>query len=76
MERYRNEFKGFYEEGVADGRAKGRAESVLSVLAGRGLPVSDALKERVLRCQDAEQLQRWLLRAITVSSAEEILQDR
>jgi hypothetical protein len=72
MEKYRNEFKGFYDEGKLDGRTEGKAEAILDILMGRGLAVPQEVRERVLRCQDPEQLRRWLLRAITVSTPEEI----
>ncbi|WP_255955118.1 hypothetical protein [Streptomyces odontomachi] len=62
------------EEGRAAGRAKGRAESILLVLEQRGLSVSDAVRTRVMECVDDDVLRRWLVRAVTVSSAEEIFQ--
>lgn len=57
---------------IAEGRAQGQARSVLDVLAFRKLSVPSTLRERVMATQDEPQLQRWLARAITVSSAEQI----
>ncbi len=50
----------------AEGKAEGKAEGILSVLEGRGLPVS-AEQRRVLRAtRDLELLDRWLRRVGTV----------
>jgi hypothetical protein len=59
-------------EGEATGEARGKAESILMVLEGRGLVVSDAQRQRILGCRDLDQLDRWLLRAGWASSADEV----
>lgn len=63
-------------EGRAEGRSEGRAEGiagdVLLILADRGLVVSDWVRMRVEACEDAEELRRWLLRAVRVERAEDI----
>ncbi|MDL4821305.1 hypothetical protein [Actinomadura opuntiae] len=58
----------------AEGEAKGEAKSVLKILAARGLTVSDEVRERVLGCQEESQLDDWLIRAGTVTSAEELFE--
>lgn len=58
--------------GRALGKAEGKAESVLGVLAHREVPVSAAVRRRVLASRDELELQRWLERAVTVSSAQEL----
>lgn len=52
--------------------AEGRARSVLEVLELRNLSVPTDVRERVLAMHEEPQLQRWLARALTVSSADEI----
>ncbi|HEY0813631.1 MAG TPA: hypothetical protein VGE11_10155, partial [Pseudonocardia sp.] len=59
---YQSDFARKY---VAEGVAEATAEAVLQVLAARGLPVPDAVRERVLGCTDVDQLNEWLVRAVT-----------
>jgi hypothetical protein len=54
-------------EGLAKGRAAGRAEGVLAVLSARGLPVSDEQRAQVLACADLAILDGWLRTAVTCS---------
>ena len=46
--------------------------SILAILAARGLAVSDALRDRIHACDDPDTLQRWLLRALDASQAEDV----
>ncbi|WP_416977686.1 hypothetical protein [Streptomyces sp. T028] len=62
-------------KGMAEGMAEGEAKSVLRVLEGRGLPVSDELRERIVTCTDLDLLDDWLGRVGTVERAEELLAD-
>ena len=57
------------------GEAEGKAEGVLDVLSARGLPVSEAQRARVLGCTDVAILGRWLRRAVTAATAEEVFAD-
>ncbi|TDD82164.1 hypothetical protein E1293_17080 [Actinomadura darangshiensis] len=59
-------------KGEARGLAKGEAEAVLKVLAARGFSVADDVRERVLACEDTDQLDRWLVRAATADSSDEL----
>ena len=59
-------------EGRAEGQAVERAEAVLRVLRVRGLAVSDEQRRRALGCTDLEVLARWLDRAVTAASAEDV----
>ena len=63
-------------EGKAEGRAEGRAElmaeSILKILEARGVAVSLAQREEILRCADADRLDRWWRRASSASSTEEL----
>jgi hypothetical protein len=59
-------------EGRAQGRAEGQARAMLDVLAFRNVPIPASTRERVMTMQDEPQLQCWLARALTVSTADEI----
>jgi hypothetical protein len=59
--------------GLALGEALGEARSVLTVLEARGVKVPARISEQVLACTDTDQLGVWLRRAITVTSAEDVL---
>jgi hypothetical protein len=61
-------------EGRAEGEARGEARSVLTVLDARGLVVSEEQKERISACTDLELLGRWLRKAVTARSAEELFE--
>ncbi|UQA54586.1 hypothetical protein [Polyangium aurulentum] len=60
-------------EGTAKGLAEGKANSILTVLAARCIPVSDALRARILKCTDLDTLDTWLRRAVVVSSASAVV---
>jgi hypothetical protein len=53
--------------------ARGRAESLLTILEARGIRVSDEVRTRVLAISDPETLTRWLRKAGTASSLDEVL---
>ena len=65
-------FLEYEARGEARGVVKGEAESVLKLLAGRGVAVPDGVRDRVLACKDEEQLDRWLIRAATAESTDEL----
>jgi hypothetical protein len=66
-------YKSWLSEEIRDeGRAQGRAEDILVVLEARGLDVPDEIRERIAGCDDPDLLRRWLTRAVTAPSAEEI----
>jgi hypothetical protein len=53
--------------------AKGKAEGLLVVLEARGLTVSEQTRAQILECANLTQLDRWVRRALTVLSVEELL---
>jgi hypothetical protein len=57
----------------ARGRAAGKAEDIVQVLEARGIAVSAAEREEILRCRDLARLDRWLRRAALASSTAEVL---
>ncbi|SPT58414.1 hypothetical protein [Actinomadura madurae] len=65
-------FRPYVAEGEAKGEVRGEAKAVLKVLAARGVSVPDDARERVLACEDTEQLDRWLARAVTAESVDDV----
>jgi hypothetical protein len=59
-------------EGEAKGKAEGKAEAILDVLTARGIPVSEAQRQEILRCNDLARLNRWLRRATLAFSADDV----
>ncbi|MEU6606628.1 hypothetical protein ABZ922_16495 [Streptomyces shenzhenensis] len=55
-----------------EGRIQGWREGVLSILRGRGIPVPDAVRDRVNACTDLDQLETWVRRALHVTNADEL----
>jgi hypothetical protein len=63
----------FREEGKAEGKAEGEASALLAVLSARGLTVSEDQVAQIRSCNDLERLERWLRRAVSASSTQEVL---
>ncbi|MFI0039698.1 hypothetical protein ACH4NS_29945 [Streptomyces mutabilis] len=59
-------------EGREEGRVEDRAEMTLRILEWRDVPVTDAVRERVLACSDLNQLEAWARRAMTAERAEDL----
>jgi Putative restriction endonuclease len=62
-------------QGRTEGRVEGMATSILRVLEMRGIAVSPAQRQEILRCADLDRLDLWLGRVALASSAEEVLQE-
>jgi flagellar biosynthesis/type III secretory pathway protein FliH len=60
-------------EGLAEGHSEGKAEALLTILAARGLAVSEEQRQRILACRDLASLDRWIARAATAASIEQAL---
>jgi hypothetical protein len=60
-------------EGLAAGEMTGKAAAILQVLEARGVPVSSALRARILRTQDIATLDEWLTRAAVATTASEVV---
>jgi hypothetical protein len=58
----------------AAARSEGMATAVLRVLETRGIAVSPAQRQEILRCADLDRLDRWLARAALATAADEVLQ--
>jgi hypothetical protein len=60
------------EEGREQGLIQGRVEMILHILEWRGIPVPDAVRERVQACTDLDQLEVWAQRAVHAGDAAEL----
>lgn len=58
------------DEGIAIGKAEGKAEAILELLANMG-EISDELRSRVMKQKDMNVLSAWLRLAARCSTAEE-----
>ena len=58
----------------AAARSEGMATAVLRVLEARGIAVSPAQRQEILRCADLDRLDRWLAQAALATAADEVLQ--
>ncbi len=63
-----------WELGFARGVVEGKAEAVLEILKRRQLPVSAAIRTRVLATRDLVEVERWLDRAFTVASGKALFE--
>jgi hypothetical protein len=62
-----------YERIKSEGRLEAKARAVLSVLAARGVALSEAQEKTIVRCTDEARLDRWLLAAVAATAAEDVL---
>ncbi|WP_203417024.1 hypothetical protein [Jiangella ureilytica] len=62
----------FVNQGRAEGEAKGEARALLTVLAARGLEVGDDTRARIDDCDDPDQLNLWISRAVTAESVDDV----
>jgi len=62
-------------KGKIEGKIEAKIAAILAVLAARGVAVSDEVRARIEACKDAAVLDRWIVRAATAASAEEIFSE-
>ncbi len=60
-------------EGKIEGKVEGKVEAILAVLAARGIPVGDKALAFIEKCNDPLVLNRWIARAATMVSVEEVI---
>ncbi len=77
---YQSDFAKKYDalgraKGEAKGRAEGEASAVLKFLATRRIAVTEEQKTRILACTDLQVLERWIEKAVTVTSGDELFTD-
>jgi predicted transposase/invertase (TIGR01784 family) len=59
-------------EGEARGKAQGRADAIVVVMRARGLPLPPEDEARIRACQDLDQLDRWVERAASATSRDDL----
>jgi hypothetical protein len=69
----RRNFERGLAEGEAKGKAQGEAAALLKILTRRGLTLTAEQRRRIMGCADVTVLERWLDRALSVSSVAELL---
>lgn len=62
----------YAQEQRARGEAKGMAKALLTVLASRGFNISDSIHDRIVRNDNEQQFQRWLARAATAHTIDDV----
>lgn len=68
-------FQQWVDLGERRGKAEGKAEALLAVLAARGVAVDDAARARIHACTNPAALDRWIARAVTAPDLDAILSD-
>ena len=63
-----------HQEGLQEGLQEGEARAVLKLLAARGLQVDEEARQRIVTCKNLEQLERWLVLAVSVRSVQELFE--
>jgi Uma2 family endonuclease len=61
--------------GLLEGKQLGLLEAVWSVVEARGLPVQEGQRARILGERDIERITRWLARAATATTIDDVLGD-
>jgi len=59
-------------EGEAEGEAKGKAEALMMILRRRGMAITNDQQRQAIACTDLPTLDRWLDRAFSVASVDEL----
>ena len=62
--------------GRREGLREGEALALLTLLGGRGIPVPDAARERILAERRKAQIERWIKRASVATSLADVLDAR
>lgn len=71
--RYQSDFaRRYYDQGQAEGEAKGKIDAVLLVLDGRGVEVTDEARTRISTCTEIAQLDTWLGRAVVAVTVDDL----
>lgn len=62
-----------WAEGRAEGETVALARAILALLAARGVSVSIEARAHIEACKDVLTLDRWIVRAATANSVEEVI---
>jgi hypothetical protein len=63
------------QKGTEEGRRTGREESLLRILASRGVQVDDKARQRILSCTDMKTLDQWFERALKATRLSDVLDE-
>jgi hypothetical protein len=63
----------FHQRERAIGRAERGAEDILTILSARGIIVSAEIRQQILACHDLRRLNAWLKRALTATTASDVI---
>jgi hypothetical protein len=69
---YKNDF---FDRAEAQGKAEGKAESLVLVLETRGMHLTAEQHDRVMSCTDGEKLDLWVRRAVAARCVDDIFED-
>ena len=61
-----------YDRGKAEGEARGKAEALLMILKQCHLKVTQGQQCHILACTDLATLDRWLGRALSIASVDDL----
>jgi hypothetical protein len=72
---YTSEFaRRFIAQGHKEGLQEGESKALLKLLEARGIAVDEESRQRIVACTDLEQLERWLVKALSVRSLHELFE--
>jgi hypothetical protein len=60
------------EKGLEKGRLEEGIHVLLRLLDRRGVPVSEAAREKITACTDTGLVEDWIDRAVTATTADEL----
>jgi flagellar biosynthesis/type III secretory pathway protein FliH len=62
-----------YDRGKSEGKSEGKAEDLVKILRRRGMVLTDEQQQQICACTDLATLDRWLDRAFSATSVDEVL---
>ena len=65
----------FFDRVEARAEARGEANALLKILKSRGIGLTEEQRETVASSTDPAQVDRWLDKALTATSADDVFKD-
>lgn len=62
-------------QGVVEGKAEGLQQALIAIFTARSLPLATRDQARIAACTEAATLERWIARAVSATSAREVLHE-
>jgi hypothetical protein len=62
----------FARKYIEQGEARGEARALLMLLRELGVSVTDEVRDRTMGCTDVQQLEQWIGRVKSITSADEL----